>query len=467
MNLKKLSLFGLFALITPAAIALTACGGNQTDVTPEHSIDFSLDSTYSVYSELIIQDEENSVYVNEAPGLTNKTKANMYLYASYIYDFSEIEILINGEPAGEVFTQNENHYDNMLFGSLINLGEINISKLPEVCTVSVRGVKEIPYELTFQSFDKGNIDTTNFDSNFYEKYAEKKTYLNDYYIKINDNEKEQLLEMRPSLSITDNKLSLSDVAQKNLDGSPFVYTRNLSDFAIKNGNTYTVGYFPIYRKTPVGSSSGLKFDSLKVEYDETIDDYKTIIDKAYEIYDYTIIDQSFDSDSFKYKEYFYFNPDKSSMRLNLAVDPTEIKSATLRLDTLNSENSMKNLWLVDYNLSSSLEFNLEKNPINVIDFFLLFENDKIAISEAAFKIFVNDKELTGDYGVYDIITSSDDEKISSYLSDAYTVIKCSINLLKNIPPEDYDDYLFPVNYYDSFDYNRTCFYITAEGLTAK
>ena len=167
---KKIFMFVMaFAIILPAAILLTACGGNKN-----YSVSMTIDGQYLYLDMFGFGD------ISFKKDDLKNPELNLYGYD--VYDYSELKVLINGKEDNELFSKNDNSgsmYSNQIKGGTIQIGTFMLEKINEDVTITITGAKEKEVSFAFMRADDERLGENKrepenqaiFDRN-YEQYIE-------------------------------------------------------------------------------------------------------------------------------------------------------------------------------------------------------------------------------------------------------------------------------------------------------
>lgn len=264
---KKIFMFVMaFAIILPAAILLTACGGNKN-----YSVSMTVDGQY-MYLDMF-----GSGNISFKKDDLKHVGLNLYGYD--VYDYSELTVLFNGKENSEWFSKQDNSgsmQNGQIRGETIQIGTFIPAKINEDVTITITGVKQKEVSFAFMRADderlEGNkLEPENqaiFDRN-YEQYIE------NYSTKLKESDYEYFDTYYPDENIASatsggytsvdwlfkddkNVILYEDENEENTIYKPYEFKYNASEFF----NKYLVTYYAYIE--PNGSmSSGYNSSQLE------------------------------------------------------------------------------------------------------------------------------------------------------------------------------------------------------------
>ncbi len=153
MKKKVIGFLILLAVFLPSIVLFSACSCSKKDynITFENFDNTKLsmgfvtgDSTYKV-SELF-----------------NKVSS---LGGYDVYDYSEFEVLVNGEPNTELFNKYSYSNEYAIVGNNIQLGHFNFNNVKSDITISFTGIKERVVEIGFMASNDERLADKKFKKN--------------------------------------------------------------------------------------------------------------------------------------------------------------------------------------------------------------------------------------------------------------------------------------------------------------
>ena len=248
-----------FAIILPAAILLTACGGNKN-----YSVSMTIDGQY-MYLDMFGFGDISF----KKDDLKN---SDLTLYGYDVYDYSELTVLFNGKENNEWFSKQDNSgsmQNGQIKGETIQIGTFMPYKINEDVKITIRGaVKEKEVSLAFMRADderlgENKLEPTNqaiFNRN-YEQYIE------NYSTKLKESDYEYFGTHYPDENIASatsggytsvewlfkddkNVVLDEDDIEENTIYKPYEFKYNASEFF----NKYLVTYYAYIE--PNGVMSG-------------------------------------------------------------------------------------------------------------------------------------------------------------------------------------------------------------------
>lgn len=256
---KKILMFVLaFSIILPAAILLTACGGNKN-----YSVSMTIDGQY-LYLDMF-------GFGNISFKKDDLKNPELNLYGYDVYDYSELKVLINGKEDNELFSKNDNSgsmYSNQIKGETIQIGTFMLEKINEDVTITITGAKEKEVSFAFMRADDERLGENKrepanqaiFDRN-YEQYIE------NYSTKLKEKDYKYFGTHYPDENIASatsggytsvdwlfkddkNVILYEDENEENTIYKPYEFKYNASEFF----NKHLVTYYAYIE--PNGSTSG-------------------------------------------------------------------------------------------------------------------------------------------------------------------------------------------------------------------
>lgn len=258
---KKIFMFVMaFAIILPAAILLTACGGGKN-----YSVSMTIDGQYMYLDMFGFGDISFKKDDIKTSGLT--------LYGYDVYDYSELKVLINGKEDSKLFQKNNNSgstYTNQIRGDTIQIGTFMLSNINEDVKITITGAKEKEVSLAFMRADDerlgNNIFTPDNQAIFDRNYND---YIKNYSTKLKEKDYEYFGTYYPDENIAsatnddgytsvdwlfkDDKNVILYEDEENEDNNvykPYEFKYNASEFF----NKYLVTYYSYI--TPDGTFTG-------------------------------------------------------------------------------------------------------------------------------------------------------------------------------------------------------------------
>ena len=257
---KKIFMFVMaFAIILPAAILLTACGGGKN-----YSVSMTIDGQYMYLDMFGFGDISFKKDDLKNSGLN--------LYGYDVYDYSELTVLFNGKENNEWFSKQDNSgnmQSDQIRGETIQIGTFMLAKINEDVKITIRGaVKEKEVSFAFMRADderlgENKLEPTNqaiFDRNYND-------YIENYSTKLKEKDyqyfdthyKAENIASATSNGYTSvewlfkddkNVVLDEDDIEENTIYKPYEFKYNASEFF----NKYLVTYYDYIG--PNGSMSG-------------------------------------------------------------------------------------------------------------------------------------------------------------------------------------------------------------------
>ena len=257
---KKIFMFVMaFAIILPAAILLTACGGGKN-----YSVSMTIDGQYMYLDMFGFGDISFKKDDLKNSGLN--------LYGYDVYDYSELTVLFNGKENNEWFSKQDNSgnmQSDQIRGETIQIGTFMPAKITEDVKITIRGaVKEKEVSFAFMRADderlgENKLEPTNqaiFDRNYND-------YIENYSTKLKEKDYQYFdthYEAENIASATSNGYTsvewlfkddknvvlYEDDIEENTIYKPYEFKYNASEFF----NKYLVTYYAYIE--PNGVMSG-------------------------------------------------------------------------------------------------------------------------------------------------------------------------------------------------------------------
>ena len=257
---KKIFMFVMaFAIILPAAILLTACGGGKN-----YSVSMTIDGQYMYLDMFGFGDISFKKDDLKNSGLN--------LYGYDVYDYSELTVLFNGKENNEWFSKQDNSgnmQSDQIRGGTIQIGTFMPAKINEDVKITIRGaVKEKEVSFAFMRADderlgENKLEPTNqaiFDRNYND-------YIENYSTKLKEKDYQYFdthYEGENIASATNNGYTsvdwlfkddknvilYEDANEENTIYKPYEFKYNASEFF----NKYLVTYYAYIE--PNGAMSG-------------------------------------------------------------------------------------------------------------------------------------------------------------------------------------------------------------------
>ena len=268
---KKIFMFVMaFAIILPAAILLTACGGGKN-----YSVSMTIDGQYMYldmfgFGDISFKKED----------LKN---SSLNLYGYDVYDYSELTVLFNGKENNEWFSKQDNSGNeqrDQIRGETIQIGTFMLRNINEDVTITISGAKE--KEVSFAFMRAGderlgeNIPKPTNQAIFDRNYND---YIKNYSTKLKEKDYEYFGTYYPDENIAsatnddgytsvdwlfkDDKNVILYEDEENEDNNvykPYEFKYNASEFF----NKYLVTYYSYITPdgTFTGSSDGSPMENL-------------------------------------------------------------------------------------------------------------------------------------------------------------------------------------------------------------
>ena len=267
---KKIFMFVMaFAIILPAAILLTACGGGKN-----YSVSMTIDGQYMYLDMFGFGDISFKKDDLKNSGLN--------LYGYDVYDYSELTVLFNGKENNEWFSKQDNSgsmQNGQIRGETIQIGTFMLEKINEDVTITISGAKEKEVSFAFMRADDERLGDNNiltpenqaiFDAN-YDKYIQ------NYSTKLKERDYQNLDTFYQTENIASstsngytsvewlfkddkNVILYEDENEENTIYKPYEFKYNASEFF----NKYLVTYYAYITPDGIftGSSDGSPMENL-------------------------------------------------------------------------------------------------------------------------------------------------------------------------------------------------------------
>ena len=267
---KKIFMFVMaFAIILPAAILLTACGGGKN-----YSVSMTIDGQYMYLDMFGFGDISFKKDDLKNSGLN--------LYGYDVYDYSELTVLFNGKENNEWFSKQDNSgsmQNGQIRGETIQIGTFMLEKINEDVTITISGAKEKEVSFAFMRADDERLGDNNiltpenqaiFDAN-YDKYIQ------NYSTKLKERDYQNLDTFYQTENIASstsngytsvewlfkddkNVILYEDENEENTIYKPYEFKYNASEFF----NKYLVTYYAYITPDGIftGNSDGSPMENL-------------------------------------------------------------------------------------------------------------------------------------------------------------------------------------------------------------